>query len=115
MRGTGPTIPERAGAHSLTSDRYGPALLRRCAYVRGAARVTKGHTMNQNMRRGPQRPQAARRPERGAANARQQYDRYLARAREAQVAGDVIETENWYQHAEHYFRIMRGAGDERRS
>jgi hypothetical protein len=48
-------------------------------------------------------------------NARQQYERYLARAREAQVAGDVVEMENCYQHAEHYLRVMRGTGDERRA
>ena len=64
--------------------------------------------MNQNMRRRPQPPKN------GAGNARQHYERYLARAREAQVAGDVIETENCYQHAEHYFRVIREAGDERR-
>ena len=78
------------------------------------ARVTKGHTMNQNMRRRPQRPQAPRRPQNGVGNAKQKYERYLARAREAQVSGDVIETENCYQHAEHYFRVMSEAGDERR-
>ncbi len=72
--------------------------------------------MNPNLRRrnGRQRPQAARRPQNGAGSARQHYERYLARAREAQVAGDVIETENFYQHAEHYFRVMKGGGDERR-
>ncbi len=72
--------------------------------------------MNQNVRRrsGPQRPQTARRPQNGAGNARQHYERYLARAREARLAGDVIETENFYQHAEHYFRVMKGGGDERR-
>jgi len=70
--------------------------------------------MNQNMRRRPQRPQAPRRPQNGAGNARQHYERYLARAREAQLGGDVIETENFYQHAEHYFRVMKGGGDERR-
>ena len=32
-------------------------------------------------------------------NARQQYERYLARVREAQVAGDAVEMENCYQHA----------------
>jgi hypothetical protein len=30
------------------------------------------------------------------------------------MAGDEIEMENCYQHAEHYFRVMRGARDERR-
>ena len=35
-------------------------------------------------------------------------------ARDAQVAGEVVEMENCYQHAEHYLRVMRGTGDERR-
>jgi len=39
---------------------------------------------------------------------------YFTRAREAQLAGDAIETKNWYQHAEHYLRVMRGEGHERR-
>ena len=42
-------------------------------------------------------------------NARQRYETYLARAREAQVTGDVVEMENCYQHAEHYWRVMRAA------
>ena len=33
----------------------------------------------------------------------------MARAREAQVAGDVVDMENFYQHAEHYWRVMRAA------
>ena len=70
--------------------------------------------MNQNVRRRPQRPQPPRRPQNGVRDARQHYERYLARARDAQRLGDVIETENCYQHAEHYFRVMREAGDERR-
>ena len=61
----------------------------------------------------PVRPQAQHRRQ-NAGNARQNYERYLARAREAQLSGDVIETENCYQHAEHYFRVMRGEGHERR-
>jgi Domain of unknown function (DUF4167) len=28
-------------------------------------------------------------------------------ARAAALTGDVVETENYYQHAEHYFRMMR--------
>ena len=62
---------------------------------------------------GPARPQAVRRPQ-NAGNARQNYERYLVRAREAQLSGDVVEMENCYQHAEHYFRVMRGQGHERR-
>jgi len=58
-------------------------------------------------------PEKQRRLQLGPNNARQQYERYLARAREAQVAGNVVEMENCYQHAEHYLRVMRGTGDER--
>lgn len=42
-----------------------------------------------------------------AGNARRNYERYLTLARDATLNGDVIEAENWYQHAEHYFRVMR--------
>jgi hypothetical protein len=45
----------------------------------------------------------------GPGNARAKYERYVALAREAAAAGDVIEMENLFQHAEHYFRVMRGA------
>jgi len=64
----------------------------------------------------PQRrnwPRKQRRPEIGRHNARQQYERYLVRAREAQVAGDTVEMENCYQHAEHFLRVMKFTNDER--
>ena len=35
------------------------------------------------------------------------FDRYTALALAAAAAGDVIEAENYYQHAEHYYRIMK--------
>jgi hypothetical protein len=67
--------------------------------------------MNPKLRRtNGARPQLPHRPRNGTGNARQQYERYLARAREAQQAGDEIEMQNCYQHAEHYFRVMRAAG-----
>jgi hypothetical protein len=31
----------------------------------------------------------------------------MALAREAALSGDSVEMENCYQHAEHYFRVMR--------
>jgi len=31
----------------------------------------------------------------------------MALARAATAAGDRVEAENWHQHAEHYFRLMR--------
>ena len=72
--------------------------------------------MNPNPRRryGPPGPQPVRRPQNGAGNARQNYERYLARARDAKLAGDEVEMENCYQHAEHYLRTMRGTGDDQR-
>lgn len=40
-------------------------------------------------------------------NAQQNYERYLALARDQAMAGDHIAAENYLQHAEHYFRSMR--------
>jgi hypothetical protein len=112
MRGAGPAIPERAGAHSLTADAT-LQLRGDGAWSECPRRATEGHKMKTNLRRrgGHRQLQPMRRPNNGA-NARQHYERYLARARDAQLSGDAIEMENCYQHAEHYFRIMRGAGDE---
>lgn len=39
-------------------------------------------------------------------NASQVYDKYLQYARDAQTSGDRIAAEAYYQHAEHYYRIM---------
>jgi hypothetical protein len=69
-------------------------------------------------RNGNNRPQRRRPPversnpamrhrQNGAGNAHRNYERYLALAREATQNGDMIEAENFYQHAEHYFRVMR--------
>jgi hypothetical protein len=47
------------------------------------------------------------RPElRDSHNARRNYDRYLALAQAEFQAGDKVAAENYYQHAEHYFRSM---------
>lgn len=43
---------------------------------------------------------------RGTAN--QVFEKYLALARDAQSSGDRIGAENFFQHAEHYYRIMNG-------
>ena len=73
-----------------------------------------------NMNRRPQRPAAsfaarsmrwtssATRPDpKGPQNAQRSYERYLALARAEALSGNVIGAENYYQHAEHYFRSMR--------
>jgi hypothetical protein len=42
-----------------------------------------------------------------SANAKRSYEKYVTLARAAALSGDVVETENYYQHAEHYFRLMK--------
>ncbi len=37
-------------------------------------------------------------------------ERYLALAREASLAGDRITAEGYFQHAEHYYRVMTSNG-----
>lgn len=48
-------------------------------------------------------------------NAQQVVDKYQALAREASTAGDPVMAENYYQHAEHYYRVLHanGGGDNR--
>jgi hypothetical protein len=43
---------------------------------------------------------------RGNQNAQRIYERYLALAKAQAQAGDIVGAENYYQHAEHYFRSM---------
>jgi hypothetical protein len=54
-----------------------------------------------------QRPAHGRPHVNGSANAQRNYERYMALAREAALSGDNVEMENCYQHAEHYFRVMK--------
>jgi hypothetical protein len=42
----------------------------------------------------------------GFQNAQRSYERYLALAQEEARSGNVVGAENYYQHAEHYFRLM---------
>ena len=34
-------------------------------------------------------------------------EKYIQLARDAQSSGDPVAAENYYQHAEHYFRVMK--------
>jgi hypothetical protein len=45
-------------------------------------------------------------------NAYQVLEKYLAMARDATSAGDRIAAENFYQHAEHYYRIINANGGD---
>ena len=42
-------------------------------------------------------------------NASHIAEKYLQLARDAQSSGDPIAAENYYQHAEHYFRLIAAA------
>jgi Domain of unknown function (DUF4167) len=42
----------------------------------------------------------------GSHNAQRNYERYLALAQAEAQTGNIIGAENYYQHAEHYFRSM---------
>lgn len=44
--------------------------------------------------------------------AHQVCEKYLALAKDAQATGDVIQAENYLQHAEHYQRIINSWGDD---
>ncbi len=43
-------------------------------------------------------------------NAYQLHEKYLALARDAHSVGDRVAAENFFQHAEHYFRIINANG-----
>ena len=47
-------------------------------------------------------------------NAGQLFDRYTNLAREAQSAGDRVAAEGYLQYAEHYYRVLSAAGQQRR-
>lgn len=42
----------------------------------------------------------------GPQSAQRNYERYLQLARAENLNGDTVAAENYYQHAEHYFRSM---------
>jgi hypothetical protein len=44
------------------------------------------------------------------AHAKQSYERFMALGRAAAMTGDAVETENFYQHAEHYLRLLKEQG-----
>jgi uncharacterized protein DUF4167 len=51
-------------------------------------------------------PNAARPAPKGSQSPQRQYERYLALAQAEARTGNLIGAENYYQHAEHYFRSM---------
>ena len=51
-------------------------------------------------------PSTARPQLHGSQSAQRSYERYLALAQEEARSGNVVAAENYYQHAEHYYRSM---------
>src|SRR5499426_2056670 len=86
--------------------------------------MRQGPNNRRSRGRGPRRPHANPRQQtydsngpdvRIRGNAYQVLEKYLAMARDATSAGDRIAAENFYQHAEHYYRIINangGGGDQ---
>lgn len=54
---------------------------------------------------------AVRAEPKNSQNAQRNYERYLALARAEAQIGSMVGAENYYQHAEHYFRSMRSDPD----
>ncbi len=52
----------------------------------------------------------ARAEPKGSQKARRSYERYLTLAQTEALSGNVVGAENYYQHAEHYFRSMSSDG-----
>ena len=67
---------------------------------RGSGRISGNPRPQTNRNNGP----AVR------GDARQVMEKYLALAREASSAGDRIAAEGYFQHAEHYHRLMTANG-----
>jgi hypothetical protein len=78
--------------------------------------VNRHQNMNRHQKRpfagrSQQQPSSALRPELQVShNARRNYDRYVALAQAELQAGDRVAAENYYQHAEHYFRMSSNRG-----
>jgi hypothetical protein len=51
-------------------------------------------------------PNADRPKSNAFGSAQRSYERYLALAQEEARSGNVVAAENYYQHAEHYYRTM---------
>jgi hypothetical protein len=54
----------------------------------------------------PRKSNAVRSEPKHSQNAQRRYEWYLALARAEALIGNTVGAENYYQHAEHYFRSM---------
>jgi hypothetical protein len=87
--------PERVNANCKGSGAIAPTAPMRTGPVGSFAARFKGTNMS-----------AVRTPANGFQSAQRSHERYLALAQEEARSGNVVAAENYYQHAEHYFRVM---------
>jgi hypothetical protein len=69
----------------------------------------RSHPARRTEPSGFSRPQA-----KNSQNAQRNYERYLVLARAEALTGDRIAAENYFQHAEHFFRSMEENTNEER-
>src|SRR5499433_4252177 len=81
--------------------------------------MRQGPNPRRSRGRGPRKPHLSAKQQtfdsngpdvRVRGNAYQVLEKYLAMARDAASAGDRIAAENFFQHAEHYYRIINANG-----
>ena len=94
--------------HHLAS--LSPHLESETAVDQGPRRRPFRPQRNQNQQGKPPRLRPPGNPRQAAATARSNYERYTMLAKDAARRGETIEAENLFQHAEHYFRVMREQG-----
>jgi hypothetical protein len=51
---------------------------------------------------------------RARANAQKNLEKYLNLAKDAHADGDIVQAENWYQHADHYQRVINACDEQER-
>jgi Domain of unknown function (DUF4167) len=94
--------------------------LRRVQITSLLYRYLQETTLSIERRRQPQRKPSGRSPQQTAKSGQRDRDNtvvgwkrrlehYLAQAQTATASGDTIGAENYYQHAEHYLRMIRSA------
>jgi hypothetical protein len=74
---------------------------------KAAVNTYRNNLIRRAQSKAPLRSAPGRDRRQDVGNWQRSRDRYLALAQAAASSGDAIEAENYYQHAEHYFRLMR--------
>jgi hypothetical protein len=95
--------------HPVAMGRWTTFDLKKMEVMRQNQGSKRSRGRNQNRRTGPSRNQTfdSNGPSvRIRGNASQVHEKYIAMAQDASSSGDSISSENYLQHAEHYYRIL---------